>query len=167
MSLWKYISKGWATFSKFIEFKVGDGTTIRFRSDVWCGAEPLMVSFLELYQITQDKAAFVANHLRVQNGVVHWEMDFIRLPQDWEMKSVSKFLDLLYSAPSMGQGEDKICWKQAGSKVFQVRSFYSVLSVKDSVRFPWKCIWKSRVPPRVAFFVWTVALGKILTADNL
>ena len=156
MSLWKYISKGWATFSKFIEFKVGDGTRIRFRSDVWCGAEPLMVSFLELYQITQDKAAFVANHLRVQNGVVHWEME-----------SVSKFLDLLYSAPSMGQGEEKICWKQAGSKVFQVRSFYSVLSMKDSVQFPWKCIWKSRVPPRVVFFVWTVALGKILTADNL
>jgi hypothetical protein len=33
--------------------------------------------------------------------------------------------------------------------------------------FPWKAIWKPRVPPRVTFFIWTVALGKILTADNL
>ena len=33
--------------------------------------------------------------------------------------------------------------------------------------FPWKCIWKSKVPPRVNFFIWTAALGKILTADNL
>ena len=33
--------------------------------------------------------------------------------------------------------------------------------------FPWKIIWSSEAPPRVAFFVWTVALGKILTIDNL
>ncbi len=33
--------------------------------------------------------------------------------------------------------------------------------------FPWKPIWKSKVPPRVAFFVWIVAKGKILTMDNL
>ncbi len=28
-------------------------------------------------------------------------------------------------------------------------------------------IWKARAPPRVAFFVWTAAHGKILTIDNL
>ena len=28
-------------------------------------------------------------------------------------------------------------------------------------------IWKSRAPPRVAFFVWTATLGRILTIDNL
>ena len=33
--------------------------------------------------------------------------------------------------------------------------------------FPWKNVWKSKVPLRVAFFIWTAALGKILTTDNL
>ena len=28
-------------------------------------------------------------------------------------------------------------------------------------------MWQSKVPPRVAFFSWTAALGKILTIDNL
>ena len=28
-------------------------------------------------------------------------------------------------------------------------------------------VWQSKVPPRVAFFSWTAALGKILTTDNL
>ena len=28
-------------------------------------------------------------------------------------------------------------------------------------------MWKSKVPPRVAFFSWTIALGKILTTGNL
>ena len=75
VNLWKYISKGWETFSQFLEFKVG-GSRIRFWSDVWCGAMPLKVSFPE-YRITRDKEAYVANHLRVWNDVVHWEMDFI------------------------------------------------------------------------------------------
>ena len=36
-----------------------------------------------------------------------------------------------------------------------------------SFRFPWKSIWKQKVPSRVAFFVWTAALGKCLTIDHL
>ena len=33
--------------------------------------------------------------------------------------------------------------------------------------FPWKAIWKPKAPSRVAFFLWTATLGKILTADTL
>ena len=33
--------------------------------------------------------------------------------------------------------------------------------------FPWKSVWKSKVPSRVSFFVWIAALGNILTIDNL
>ena len=35
------------------------------------------------------------------------------------------------------------------------------------VSFPWRMIWQSKVPPRVAFFSWSASLGKILTTDNL
>ena len=45
--------------------------------------------------------------------------------------------------------------------------YYQALSGTIHVSLPWKIIWKSRVPPRVAFFVWTAALGRILTIDNL
>ena len=126
-----------------------------------------MVLFPELYRITRNKEAFVANHLRLRNDVVHWELDFIRLTQDWEMESMSSFLDLIYSVSMKGQGSDQVCWRPSRSKTFQVRSFYYVLAPKNGMRFPWKCIWKPRVPPRVSFFMWTVALRKILTADNL
>jgi hypothetical protein len=33
--------------------------------------------------------------------------------------------------------------------------------------FPWKSVWRSKAPPRVAFFVWTAVCSKILTLDNL
>ena len=32
---------------------------------------------------------------------------------------------------------------------------------------PWMSIWKTKVPCRVAFFVWIAALGNILKIDNL
>ena len=32
--------------------------------------------------------------------------------------------------------------------------------------FPWRMVWQLKVPPRVAFFSWSVSLGKILTTDN-
>jgi hypothetical protein len=51
-----------------------------------------------------------------------------------------------------------------------VRSFYEELCRKDGPSlpsFPWKNIWRVKAPTRVAFFVWSATLGKILTHDNL
>jgi len=51
-----------------------------------------------------------------------------------------------------------------------VRSFYDELFRKDGPFlsfFNWKNIWRVKAPSRVAFFVWSAALGKILTHDNL
>uniref|UniRef100_A0A2N9HVB8 N-acyl-aliphatic-L-amino acid amidohydrolase n=1 Tax=Fagus sylvatica TaxID=28930 RepID=A0A2N9HVB8_FAGSY len=64
-------------------------------------------------------------------------------------------------------GIDAIRWGAAKSKCFTVGSYYRALSGTYHGSFPWKMIWKSRAPPRVAFFVWTATLGRILTIDNL
>ena len=48
-----------------------------------------------------------------------------------------------------------------------MRSYYKALLPCDGRGVPWKAIWKPKVPPQVAFFVWTAALGRILTIDNL
>jgi hypothetical protein len=68
----------------------------------------------------------VANHLRIHNDVVHWELDFIRLIHDWELESVSNFLDLLYSVSTKGQGVDQMCWKLS-HKRFPCTLFLSCL----------------------------------------
>ena len=46
-------------------------------------------------------------------------------------------------------------------------SFYMILQGSPTLSFPWKAIWRVKAPWRVSFFVWTTALGKILTGDNL
>jgi hypothetical protein len=167
VGLWKSIRSRWATFSKFVVFKVGDGSLIRFWDDVWCAEEPLKMAYPELYRIACVKDAPVADFVQVRDNAVHWEVTFTRLAQDWELESISSFFDLLYSANIISSEKDKMCWKPARSKGFQVKSFYTQLTSSGPGCFPWKSIWKAKVPPRVAFFVWTAALGKILTADNL
>ncbi len=51
VSLWRNIRNGWGSFSNFLSYKVGDGSHISFWHNVWCGIEPLRLSFPELYSI--------------------------------------------------------------------------------------------------------------------
>ena len=83
------------------------------------------------------------------------------------MEHFYTFLDLINSMPFNGEGQDKLCWKPARNKYFKVSEFYLSLSSTLDISFPWKPVWRSKVPPRVAFFSWTAALGKILTLENL
>jgi hypothetical protein len=48
-----------------------------------------------------------------------------------------------------------------------VKSYYQIISTSAQVFGSWKSIWKVKACLRVAFFVWTAALGKILTLENL
>ena len=48
-----------------------------------------------------------------------------------------------------------------------VNDYYRILLGFTDCCFPWKSIWKHKISSRVAFFVWTAALGKCLVIDNL
>ena len=62
---------------------------------------------------------------------------------------------------------DKFCWCLRGSGKFDTRSFYKEISGANISPFPCLTIWPVKIPKRVAFFVWKIALGRILTLDNL
>ena len=76
-------------------------------------------------------------------------------------------MDIIYGVSVMGGGEDNMCWQPAKSRGFEVSSYYQVLASVRDLSFPWRSIWKPNVPCKVVFFVWIVALGNILTIDNL
>ena len=123
--------------------------------------------FPELYRIARDKDALVSAHFQVRNEQIHWSLDFVRATQDWELESIASFLDLLYSTKLKGIGADVMLWLHSPQKGFMVCSFFRVLFRIGGCFFPWKSIWQPKVPSRVSFFVWVVALGKFLTAENL
>uniref|UniRef100_A0A2N9F1I2 SMARCC C-terminal domain-containing protein n=1 Tax=Fagus sylvatica TaxID=28930 RepID=A0A2N9F1I2_FAGSY len=55
----------------------------------------------------------------VRNDSVHWRLYFIRAVQDWELETISSFLDPLYSTKVKGNGEDTICWQPSLQKGFK------------------------------------------------
>ena len=46
-------------------------------------------------------------------------------------------------------------------------SYYKALVLTRVAKFPQKGIWKLNFLSRVAFFIWTASLGRILTTENL
>ena len=61
-----------------------------------------------------------------------------------------------------------MCWSLNGNGKVDTRSFYNELRTTPKSIFPWKGIWKEKVPKRVAFFfLWTATHDHILTLDNL
>ena len=81
----------------------------------------------------------------------------------WELESMVTFRELLYSFPVSKDTTDSVCWQPSTRKDFEVKSYYQVLHPSTRSLFP----WKSWVPTKVAFFIWTATLGKILTTDIL
>jgi hypothetical protein len=125
------------------------------------------VSFLELYSLARIPEATVTDHLRLQGSSFHWDIAFIRAVQDWELEAVTSFMELLYLCFTIQGGSDFVRWSLSSSSKFDVKSYYKKLTQVVHSPFPWRIIWKAKVPNRVAFFTWTAALGKILTIDNL
>ena len=48
---------------------------------------------------------------------------------------------------------------------FEVKSYYKALSPTGYYSFPWKPIWKAKVPRKIDCSTWTTTEGKILTMD--
>ena len=69
-------------FLHYIQYEVGHGFRVKFWRDVWCGESSLYVFFPELSRISNDKEAYVANLMKFSNGVLHWDLSFVRDVQD-------------------------------------------------------------------------------------
>ena len=140
---------------------------MQFWLDCWCGSSSLADYYPELFRISCSKGASVADLMRFTNGVLHWEILFCRDVHNRELEAFWSFINSICCTPVRGFGEDKRCWLPCKSKGFIVSAYYHLLVGHSEQFFPWKSIWKQKIPSRVAFFVWTAALGKCLTIGNL
>jgi hypothetical protein len=163
---WKFIRKDWHYFSSHIRFIPGNGSRISFWEESWCGSSPLMEVYLGLFSIASNKEASIADNLGMVSGSCQWNVCFTHSLNDWEVDELASLYSLLYSC-NLDGGGDKIWWVHNKKGKFEVRSFYNEIISKASRPFPWKSIQRTKDPPRMAFFVWSAAFGKILTLDNL
>jgi hypothetical protein len=167
VSLWKNIRSGWEIFSSHSKLVVGEGNWVRFWHDRWCGDTKLKDDFPVLYNIAREKDASVATNVEFLGGAFQWNVIFGREIHDWEVEVVTSFYQRLQTVSIRMGHQDKLWWSPSKRGRFKVKDFFRALSNEEDYGFPWKSVWRTKAPPRAAFFVWSAALGKILTLDNL
>jgi hypothetical protein len=65
----------------------------------------------------------------------------------------ASFYRLLYLVRVRREELDRLLWNPSKRGLFGVNSFFKVLGCHDGFWFPWKSVWRTKVPLRVAFFV--------------
>ncbi|KAG2684632.1 hypothetical protein I3760_10G084800 [Carya illinoinensis] len=138
--VWKYIMKGWEDFIRDFKFVEGRGTRVRIWVDVWCGDVALKETFPSLFRIALHKEASVADYMDSSNGLLQYNVSFIRSVQDWEVGDISDFYNTLYALNLEWGVEEKLLWTHPGNNNFSVISLYNALSTHPSTAFPWKRI---------------------------
>jgi hypothetical protein len=167
VGLWKHIQSGWSQFAEYVSFSIGSGTSVSFWLDQWCEEGVLKGLFPAIYNIAQDKRAKVSNYLSWHNDDMVWSVNLVRSLQDWEVEEFMVFMEFLYNQKVKKEEMDSMRWNHTKSGLFEVRSFYGLLSGRSNTQFPWKNVWKPKIPSKVAFFMWLAAHDKNLTIDNL
>ena len=69
----------------------------------------------------------------------------------------------------MGEDEDEL-WRQGDEKgTYKVSKAHMKMNNDNQQpsSWPWKNIWKSKIPYKLACFVWLLAKEPVLTQDNL
>ncbi|GMP72532.1 hypothetical protein CsSME_00030528 [Camellia sinensis var. sinensis] len=166
--LWKGIWLGWEEFWKRVKLKVGLGDRVRFWRDRWCGDLTLEEWFPLVFGIAVDAEVLVGAVWSGHGVSTFWNVALRRAVQDWEQGQLMELLAFLYELRVGEVGQDSLVWECPGAKgTFSVSSYYRVLAHVEEVVFPWKCVWVLGTPSKVAFFVWTAMLGRVLTLDNL
>ena len=65
---------------------MGDGSSVWFWHDSSCGEFPLKKISPELYAISRNRDASVIELLSFLGDSYHWNVNFNRLVQDWELR---------------------------------------------------------------------------------
>jgi len=142
--------------SSHTRFEVRDDSKVRFWHDLWCGDMALKESFPVLFGIACGNDASVMAYVEFFGCAIQQNMSFARAAHDWEVDAFTLFFRALYLVRMRREWEDKQLWVQSKRGLFGVKSFYSAMGYNDDFF----------VSP-LFFFIWSEALGKILTMDNL
>ena len=96
-----------------------------------------------------------------------WSPTFLRPLNNWEIEEVERFLQTLCDQNFNPSGEDMLFLKGIKEKGFSVKIMYKGLDPSLAFEFPSRSVWNPIVPPKIGFFAWEVAWGKVLTLDQL
>lgn len=153
--LWKSIQKMREEFWSFI----------RFDEDKWIGEVPLKVAFCNLFSLAVNPRGMVLDSFDERLNT--WCPGLHRNLNDWEVEELGRLLQTIDGYKPNSVKEDKWVWTLSKKGKFTTKSLYNEIGGFSSRSFPLSGIWIPGIPSKVAFFMWTVFLDKVLTLDHL
>ena len=141
---WKDLIKVRPLFLEHVKFIVGDGSSVCFWLDWWCGDAPLSMRFPVLFSYCPNLNISIAEVL-----ANNWDLAFRRSlsPEELEhWQSLSAYF------PSLSEAPDSVVWPHSSSGRFSVKSLYTrLIGGAPSNRF--SSIWHYRVPLKIKIFL--------------
>ena len=82
---------------------------------------------------------------------------------------MAEFQDSVRSFSNLTDKKDLLVWQNDTKGQFSVNSVYKKLNKNagQEMEWPWKIIWKPKVPYRVNYFMWLLTKEAVLTHENL
>ncbi|KAG8473851.1 hypothetical protein CXB51_036041 [Gossypium anomalum] len=149
---------------------VGNGNSIIFWEDIWCGDRPLRVEFPRLFRLSLNKNGFVKDFSK-SNGVKEfdWAVFFSHRLLDREVNMVSRLMEAISGMVLIPEVEDRLIWIHDKQGEFSVRKLSELLICAETIdfRFAFDRIWNLKVPPKVKSFLWMVSIDRIPTKEFL
>ena len=93
-----------------------------FWEDVWCGENPLRVTFRSsLYLLADSKGAMAAEVWDSTRGEGAWNPNFVRPFNDWELDIVQRFIGTINNKKVNMLEKDNLSWKIDGKGSFTIK----------------------------------------------
>lgn len=119
-----------------------------------------------LYRITLTKNITLVSLKQKGQGVIKFRMIKFRRDLYGERLRIWKELGKIWNSLILNDQQVKIVWNLTKNGMFTAKSFYLALQSKG-VKFPYRKLWKLKIPLKIKVFVLLLIKNKILTKDNL
>ena len=88
-----------------------------------------------------------------------WNLSFRRPLNDWEIQRLVEFYKVLWQFKGTIDAQDSLVWQDHNRDNFSVSRAYKKCNPYNSQGngWPWKLIWKTKIPYKVSCFTWLLA----------
>ncbi|KAL5840970.1 hypothetical protein ACOSQ4_013578 [Xanthoceras sorbifolium] len=139
---WKGIKFGAKLLSSGINWRIGNGNSVHFWTDVWasyCGT-------------LANHAAVALNDTLLSDKVKDYVVE-----AGWNLRKLETVLpwNIIHKITKIHIGNilDKIIWGGCSKGNFSVKTAYNLMLDSDSPPWQWNFIWKLKLPPKVLTFL--------------
>ncbi|GKV25593.1 hypothetical protein SLEP1_g35004 [Rubroshorea leprosula] len=159
---------GW--LAKGLNIKIGEGESVKFWWDEWCGRGILANKYPRLYLISVGKDNTVSQMGWWLNGSWIWKLQWRRRLYSWEVQEETEILKEIQETTLTKGKSDVRQWIHSNNGVYTTRSAYKALTMeleREQLGETLQKVWNAMVPSKVSAFSWQLLQDKIPTKANL